>query len=130
MTVKNALWDAAHPPLKTDNGRLIRGFHLVNGRQWARSQQTSDGGYESIFVAFRGDTSRVHLRADGYSFDCGWCYLGAGHSRNLHNSESLDAIADEHCQWCGLPGIHTTSTACREAKHKGEVAIATGAVKA
>lgn len=44
----------------------------------------SDGGMGGTFCACKGDVSPNHPIYTAYDSACGWCWLGASHSSDVH----------------------------------------------
>lgn len=64
--------------------RMTQQFATRSGNGWIRpmpGEFLSGGGAAYLHAADREDTSPAHA---GYDPDCGWCWLGAPHTRAAH----------------------------------------------
>lgn len=74
------------------------------GRSWARIDVNREGYKELTWCTGTSDTSRdtrgIHGNSEGseYNSDCGWCFLGAAHTIDEHNSELAEHAA-RHQKW-------------------------------
>ena len=72
--------------MATTTAPQVLGYWRLERNAMVRGQRTADGHTETVHCAGLGDASRVALGAD-YTSDCSYCYLGAGHTMDLHERQ-------------------------------------------